>query len=276
MDSISGRSSRPPFDASLKFRLLGPARQSQAISGALVTLLPAVERRLVIEDLELPRSLVVFCSDLYGPTVKAEFICKARQRALLRLRSDLSWELAFPVIGHELGHLLLCAADGWPISPGSHTLGERTAGEFLAERLGLGLAGELGVSVQTSASLTIEDVLGSWQYLCGKARLIVEGAANWPEDRPRFARAVRIIIRDYAYALGQAQASPNPPANEIVTWLEQRPLFGAALAELRISAWDSAELPPLRQLTWWIQSAGAILDVRLTQLTPEALVGALA
>ena len=257
-------------DASItRIRFGGPA-EHEMIS-ALTLLLAEANRRLISERLATPECLALIrvgCDEEFH----AEFrVRHPRHAVILASGTPAPDRRLGAVIAHELGHLLLCAADDWQTYT-AHTTGERTADELLAERLGIELLRRCG-EYELSYGGHPMALQWWWQGLLHKAQQIASADFDAERDPERFRKGLVHVMRNYAYAVGNHQMTDNSTARSVVELIESRRLLGEVAVGLREAASDLDGLD-LRALVAWVRTTGAALDASLNSVTPGALAAA--
>jgi hypothetical protein len=231
-------------------------------------LLPVVADRFQSAEVEMPRGLIVVGHPQRGHSNAGELVVRPRGFAWIWI--DLSDE-AMPRLewtaAHEVVHLLVAGASAWPVWPTASSIGQRIVGEYLANRFAGEVLTEAGIAAPAATydPAEVRWVVGLAKHARRTACRLLGGDAE-PRDLARVQESVRLLARDYAYALGRttAAAAADPEAKWLIDWIEANaPLIARVVEPLKIAGRHLAPGASLTELALFQSRVGGEIDAIL-------------
>lgn len=257
-------------DDPLHSRVIGadPNREGD-LARLVAPMLSVALRRWADEGITPPRGLVVVGHARVSHN-DGEFTIGRGRFAWLWLADDLVGETLAWTVAHEIAHLVIAGATGFTDSAAVRgTAGERIAGEYAAEVLAGEILTEAAITRLQLAydEATVDHVVSLWSYARRKAQILTCGDPG-PTDQSRLEEAVRLLVRDFAYAAGRGVATGDVRALHLADWLSTRPGIDRLIAPLRGSATGSGA--SIRATAHEIRQIGAEIDALMASAPNRA------
>lgn len=214
----------------------------------------------------MPRGLITVAHTRAGHDNGGELVVRPRGFAWVWLdTSDEAQPLLEWSGAHEIVHLLIAGASGWPTWPDESTIGQRVAGEYLANRFAGQILAEAGLALPdtTYQAADVQWVMGMARHARRKAIALLDGDSE-PRDLERVRESVRVLARDHAYALGRTAAVTDPAAAHLAHWLGVNiPLVARIVEPIRVAGQRLADDASLRDWAAFHQRVGGEVNAIL-------------